>query len=81
MPRISIYLPDDDEARLAKIAIDENRSVSNAVATLVREGYFRRYSVQKISSLPAPAGAVAVPVVEVVEQPNDPIYDELDAGA
>jgi hypothetical protein len=83
MPTISIYLPDDDAARLNKIAADENRSASNAVATLVREGYFKRYAVQGVSTLPAPAGAKAVVLVDVAEAGGDEtvVYEELDAGA
>ena len=68
MPTISIYLPDEDVARLNKIATDETRSASNAVSVLVREGYFKRYAV------------VSVDVAKTVDD-ETVVYGELDAGA
>jgi hypothetical protein len=63
MPTIAIYLPDIEKDALHRMAADENRSVSNMVSTLVREGVDRRYVVESVETLPRPVGAKAVPVV------------------
>lgn len=65
MPKISIYLPDEDSEKLERMATTENRSVSNMVATLVQDGFVRR--IIKIEELPRPEGAQAVPVITIAE--------------
>ena len=67
MPTIAIYLPDNEKDALNRMAAEENRSVSNMVSTLVREGAGRRYVVESVETLPRPAGAKAVPVVTLRE--------------
>ena len=67
MPKISIYLPDEDNEKLERMAETENRSVSNMVATLVKDGFFRRVVVKSVDALPPPEGAQIVPVITIAE--------------
>lgn len=69
MPKISIYLPEEDSEKLGHMATAENRSVSNMVATIVQYEFVRRYApgVESVKTLPHPAGAKAVPVVTLRE--------------
>ena len=61
MPTISIYLPDTEAEALEKLAVADNRSASNFVATLIKEAAGRRFQIAPTQTL-APTGAQGVSV-------------------
>lgn len=79
MPTISIYLPDEDVAKLERMEKLENRNTSNMVSTLVKEGFVKRFVVVvKQSVMPGPADAINNPIIlDVTDRDDGPEYADL----
>lgn len=72
MPTISIYLSEEDAAKLDRMAELENRSASNMVSTLVKDGFAKRFVVVlKQAEMPGPADAVDKPLMVDVSMLGD----------